>query len=321
MRFVPQDLRRLERSVGAGALLFAAVAFAAAAFVGGEDALAQLARLTPAVVGAMLGLSLLNYAARALRWHAFGRRLGVELPFARTALYYMAGFALTTTPGKVGEALRLWLMARGDGVGYRRSIPILVADRALDMCAVAALLLASLAGATAHSSLVGLAVATLGLTLLVGLRPRLALAVVDAAYEALRRWPRRFAQVRGVVRDTSALMSPGVFAAAMLLSVAGWMAECLAFAVLLDAMGAEVGLATAVLAFSASMLAGAISFLPGGLGTSEAAMIVVLAAAGVPMEIAVPATVVIRITTLWFAVALGFLALAPAMRLSREAAA
>lgn len=320
-RFASQDLGRLQRRAAASVLLFALGAAVVAGILGGGGMLRHLADVTPGLLGALLALSLVNYAARALRWHLFCRRLGLTIPFGRSALQYVAGFALTTTPAKMGEALRLWLMARSDGVPYRRSIPLLVADRVVDLCAVGALLLVSAAGASAHPVLVGVAAAALAGTLLLGLRPGIGVAAVDALYGLSRRWTRRFAQLRGVARDTAALVSPGIFGAAMLLSVLGWLAECVAFALVLDALGADVGLATAVLAFSASMLAGALSFLPGGLGGAEAAMLVVLAAAGVPMEVAVPATVVIRVATLWFAVALGFAALAPAMRRAREATA
>ncbi len=58
------------------------------------------------------------------------------------------------------------------------------------------------------------------------------------------------------------------------------------------------------------MLAGAISSLPGGLGGSEATMIALLSLCGVPLPIAISATVLIRLATLWFAVLLGVAALA-----------
>ena len=57
------------------------------------------------------------------------------------------------------------------------------------------------------------------------------------------------------------------------------------------------------------MLAGALSFMPGGLGGAEAVMIALLTLNGVPMPVAVAATVFIRLATLWFAVVIGLVAL------------
>jgi hypothetical protein len=47
----------------------------------------------------------------------------------------------------------------------------------------------------------------------------------------------------------------------------------------------------------------------GGLGGSEAAMILLLSACAAPSALAVSATLLIRLTTLWFAVFLGVVAL------------
>ena len=57
------------------------------------------------------------------------------------------------------------------------------------------------------------------------------------------------------------------------------------------------------------MLAGAISFIPGGLGATEAVMISILIWKGVGSPEAVASTLIIRLTTLWFAVVLGVISL------------
>ena len=87
---------------------------------------------------------------------------------------------------------------------------------------------------------------------------------------------------------------------------------------LLQALGTGIGFQAATFIFAFSMLAGAITMLPGGLGGVEGAMLGLLVIAGAPADIALVATIVIRITTLWFAVALGFLTFPIALRLARR---
>ena len=61
--------------------------------------------LSPATWSAVLGLSLLNYVLRFLRWDAYLSHITqIEIPKLRHFVYYLAGFALATTPGKAGEA-------------------------------------------------------------------------------------------------------------------------------------------------------------------------------------------------------------------------
>jgi uncharacterized protein (TIRG00374 family) len=66
------------------------------------------------------------------------------------------------------------------------------------------------------------------------------------------------------------------------------------------------------------MIVGALSMLPGGLGSTEATMIGLLLALGVDFDRALVATAVIRLTTLWFGTGLGALALPFALRLARR---
>jgi len=75
-------------------------------------------------------------------------------------------------------------------------------------------------------------------------------------------------------------------------------------------LGLDVAITFGVLVYSISALAGAMSFMPGGLGSTEAVMVGLLLWKGVPAPEAVAATVLIRLTTLWFAVVLGVVALA-----------
>jgi uncharacterized protein (TIRG00374 family) len=105
-----------------------------------------------------------------------------------------------------------------------------------------------------------------------------------------------------------------VLAIATALSLVAWGAEAFAFHLMLDWLGLQVDVAFAVFVYAAAMLAGALSFLPGGLGGAEATMVSLLLWLGQPQAPAVAATVLIRLTTLWFAVVLGLLALGSLLR-------
>ena len=62
--------------------------------------------------------------------------------------------------------------------------------------------------------------------------------------------------------------------------------------------------------YGTATIAGAIAMLPGGLGGTELAMRTMLdRLGGVPIAPAAAATLLVRLATLWFAVALGFVAL------------
>jgi uncharacterized protein (TIRG00374 family) len=67
----------------------------------------------------------------------------------------------------------------------------------------------------------------------------------------------------------------------------------------------------AVFAYSASTIAGAVAMMPGGLGVTEGSMTAFLQALGgktMPPAVASAATILVRVATLWFAVAIGLAA-------------
>ena len=86
-----------------------------------------------------------------------------------------------------------------------------------------------------------------------------------------------------------------------------------------DGLRLDLSLADTIAVFSLGSLAGALSFLPGGRGVAETSMTGLIRVLGdVPKAAAAAATVLIRLATLWFAVALGLVALAVEERLARN---
>jgi uncharacterized protein (TIRG00374 family) len=101
--------------------------------------------------------------------------------------------------------------------------------------------------------------------------------------------------------------------------VLAWGAESMAFCLMLSWLGVDVPLTYGIFVYAVAMLAGALSFMPGGLGGTEGVMVLLLLWKGVAPAEAVAATVMIRMTTLWFAVVLGVVALASSQQ-ERETA-
>ncbi|UCE88336.1 MAG: UPF0104 family protein, partial [Pseudomonadota bacterium] len=101
--------------------------------------------------------------------------------------------------------------------------------------------------------------------------------------------------------------------------IVAWWIQGFAFYYILDTLGLPLPLATALAIYAVSLLAGAISFIPGGVGSTEAVMALLLLASGADQTLALSAPLISRLSTLWFAVALGMLATAKLGLLSRLA--
>jgi uncharacterized protein (TIRG00374 family) len=93
---------------------------------------------------------------------------------------------------------------------------------------------------------------------------------------------------------------------ATLIGAVAWSLEGVSLWLLLRGMGMEaVGIGGATISHTAAGLLGALTLLPGGLGSTEAGTVGLLALQGEGVAAALPATLLIRLMTLWFATALG----------------
>lgn len=252
-----------------------------------------------------LALTSLGYLLRFARWQAYLRRLGIEVPARRSFVIFLAGFSMTLSPGKVGEVVKSVLLRRAYGTPVARSAPVVLAERVTDVLGTVAVGGAASIWAGAESRwplvIAGLAVAA---------------GVVLALRLPL---PARLARVRAA-RDTAlSLHTPALLASMSAVATAAWACEAGAAILCVKGLGLDVAAASAAVAYALGNLAGSLSFLPGGLGVAETSMTGLLRAlSGAPAAGAAAATVLIRLATLWYAVAVGLVALGVEERLARQ---
>ncbi len=259
-------------------------------------------------------LSLTNYGIRMVRWEIYLRWQGVRVPLASSAIVFGAGLSLSITPGKLGELVKSYLLREMHDVPATKTAPIVVAARVTDMIALVVLALIGVVLYGVQTTLVIVAGGLVGFGLVLLAWPWLATALIDlmTSPQAVRRFR---APLRDVYGGIAALCRPGRLIVATLLALPAWGAECIGFALICNAFpGVEVSLPLAIVIYAATTIAGALSFLPGGLGVTEGAMTILLvqSAAHIDQATALDATLLTRIATLWFAVVLGLVFLAGA---------
>lgn len=133
----------------------------------------------------------------------------------------------------------------------------------------------------------------------------------------LEQLSRRVSSVRltrlsdGLLRslhDARSLLCPRPLCLGLLIGMLAWSRQGMAFYFLMRSVGMDLAMPLAVGIYSVGLLAGALSMIPGGIGATELATGLLLAAAGADAPVAMAAPLISRLSTLWFAVALGLLA-------------
>lgn len=257
-------------------------------------------------------LSLGNYALRILRWQRYLARLGHSLSLGFTALTYVAGFAFTLSPGKVGELVRARYYSRAN-VPLADVAGAFFMERIMDLVAMIALATLILNPVSRYrgavGSMAGLVVLVL-LILLVGPWKQV-LTRMQMSTQLPHQFTNFFSGAANALVAARALLSPGMLVSGFGISLVAWGLEGLGLCALAGMFpNVALGVAAGTGIYAIAILVGAMSFLPAGLGTTEALMTALLTAQGFSLPEAIVVTIACRLVTLWLAVAMGWAAVA-----------
>lgn len=286
--------RSISLAIAVSVVLYAGMA----AFADWEAFGAAVSALPALLWVQVVMLSLLSYLLRFARWHYFIVALGFRIPIFLNLEIYLAAFALTLTPGKAGESVRS-VYLHPYGVSYPHSIGAFLSERLLDLASVGGL-----------ASLVILTLPNQRLWLLVGIACIFSMALLSRA-QLLTILTRSsiIAHAARTIATVRFLLSDRRLVVAAPLSLMAWVTQGISLYLVVHALGHELPVSTAITIYCLSILAGAASFIPGGLGTTEAAIVLLLSTAGVGQTDAITASLISRGLTLWLAIGIGITAM------------
>lgn len=261
------------------------------------------------VIAGACVLSLFNYGIRFARWHLYLRLIDISVPLRHSLLVFLAGLLMSISPAKIGEVLKSALLKRSRDLPIARTASVVIAERTTDLLGLFAL--AALGIIVFRFGVLYFVVSLVVLLAIIAAiqSPRLVSAMLDL-WEGLPLLGRFRGDLERAYASTRTLLRPRPLAGATLLAIVSWSMEALAFLWLLNTLDASAPLLLeGIFIFSTSTLLGAASFLPGGLGVTEGSMTAMLLWLELFDEIgpALAATYLIRFTTLWFGVLVGFL--------------
>lgn len=262
----------------------------------------------------VVGLTLLNYLFRLLRWQWWLRLLDVRIQLRDTARVFGVGMTMVMTPGKAGELLKAYMVRNVAGAPMSTTAPTIVAERLIDGAAM--ILLAGVglfAFPDPRAQLFALVVAVVFVAGVVVIQVR---PLAEWALGVGARLPvvKKFAnQLRMLYESSYTLFKPRHLIPALLVGVVSWGMEGIAYAIVLIGFGAPAAWETlfkAVFIFNISTVIGALLALPGGLGGVEGSMIYQSQRLlGLSLPNATAAALLTRFCTLWLGVGIGIVSI------------
>jgi len=261
-----------------------------------------------------LGLAVINYLFRYLRWKYYLTRVQASVPIKKEAVVFTSGLAMALTPGKVGEVSKAYLLRDLARIPVSVTTPVVIMERVTDLLCVALLSLGALM-VVSHGAIIATA-GTIVLTSAIFAATKITTFEFFLRLPLLRRWAPSLKNSLTVFR---AISSPKPVCTALFLGGVAWISEGLALWVILNGFDMSMPALAAIGIYAVATLVGALTLLPGGMVGTEGTMVGLLISMEITPSSAAAATILVRLCTLWFAFLLGVISLLLIQRIQLRA--
>jgi len=244
-----------------------------------------------------------------VKWQFLLKNCEIHVPLKKSILVFFSGVAFEITPGQIGALIKSQLLKTSSNVPRTKTAPIIVIEKVYDL--IGAIL----------ASIIGIII--LGMDFYLIIIAILALAIIfffmfyrpasEIFFKRITK-TRFFSKYVENMSEFNAIVqkSTNVKAATVciLLSVTYWFIISAGAYYTLIAFDVNIlDYLTVLSIYTTSILLGAISFVPAGIGVTEGSIAGLFTLNGIDVSTALILSVMIRVLTLWFSVSVGFIAL------------
>lgn len=244
-----------------------------------------------------------------LRWTILLKNNAISIPHRKSFLIYIASFSMSATPGQLGELIKSQLLKNKFDIPVTKTAPLVIIER-----------LSDLAGAIIVS-VIGFWL--LNINIYVPIIASVALALIFLLLKSKKMFTRAINLIKKM-RFVSKIADPlsesfdtiqlslnkKTLILCTILSICYWLIVGISAFFVLKAVGIDtLEPIKTVSIYSSSLIIGAASFIPGGVGVAEGSIAGLLSFSGIDISVAIALGILIRIFTLWYAVLVGFIAL------------
>ena len=253
----------------------------------------------------ILLLAPLSWIIIFFRWHLLLKNSGITVPKKENFKIYMAGFAMSVTPGKVGELIKSQFLKSKYGIPRKNTIPIILSEYFYNIIGVLAV---SILGVYYFEFSLYVIIFTSGLIIT-------ALTIISSE-TFFKKFINLISKRNFLKKYVSSLSDSHIilkkstrgkiFIISSALTVAFWLTEALiVYFVFLSFNILNFEFFKIVAIYTTSLILGIVSFLPMGVGVVEGSLAGFLSYEGVDISIALTLVILIRIFTRWYGVIVG----------------
>ena len=251
----------------------------------------------------------ISWTPLLVRWQILLKKNDINIPIKKSFLLFLCGMSMSITPGHVGELIKSQLMKTIYNIPRTKTAPIIFVEKFYDLTGA---IIASIIGIIIlgmDTSLILISVSILIVIIfLIYYRPIFEFILKRVTKtKFFSKYSENISDSYEIVRNST---TPQISSISFGLSVLYWIIISVAVHFILLSFGIEsISILKTISIYSSSVIIGAISFIPGGLGITEGSLIGLFSLEGIDISLALILSVMIRILTMWYSVSIGFICL------------
>ena len=238
------------------------------------------------IVTLLCFMTLFDYLIKSYRWKLLLSHYGMNISFIEAVKTYLAGLVFVVTPGKIGSIVKAELMQVRQNFSRKKVGFVVILERAFDMIA--------------HLILGGFTAFLVATEYLKSLWMIFAFFVLGFVGLYFFRNKLNF-----IKEELEKLNDFKLIITNTVLSVVSWAIEDFELLLAVWYFSGSITPAQAFFVFSASLILGNITLIPGGLGVAEASATGLLILFGLEKSVSTSVILLTRFSTLWFGFVLG----------------
>ena len=245
-----------------------------------------------------------------IRWLILLKKHQIQIPLKINFLIFFAGFTLAISPAKSGELIKAVLLKNKCGIAATKTIPIVFLERFYDIIGTTAV------------AIIGITFLGLELGIVLALVPIVILVIFYLFYskrsfdftlkiinhiKPLQKFLSNIEESHEIIRHSSDVKT---ICSCSGLTIVFRIIEGIGILLILQALGINfIEFFNLLSMYSASVILGAISMSPGGLGVTEGSFAGLLMLYELELQTTLAIAVIVRFFTMWFAIVVGFISL------------
>ena len=246
---------------------------------------------------------------KSMRQFLFLKHLEITIPIKQNIIVYFAGLSMLFTPGGLGEMIKSHFLKKKYNAPVAKTLSVVLVERYHDALAILSLII--IFSVATNSSFLVIPIVIIAILL--------GAAIVLVKKRAIMNSFQKLIQKVKILKtfedhsvdfteSLSSFSARKVFFSGWAIGVAAWSFDALGIYLCFLAFDFDFDfLISAVIGLS-SILLGAMSLIPGGVGVTEISFVELLSARGVDSSLSSTLALFFRLLSIWFATLIGIIA-------------